>query len=211
MDLPINQVIQGDCLEVLKTFPDKSVDLVLTDPPYNVGFDYGEKHDDNKGDYSNWCASWLAELERVCDGAIVISCGIVNVGMWMKIKEPKWILCWYKPAAMGRSPIGFCNWEPMLLYGKTKGQKGMVDVVKSPIQVMNNTGDHPCPKPIGWGRGFINMLSVEGQTVLDPFLGSGTTAIAAKMEGRNYIGIEISEHYVEIARKRLDSVTQKLI
>lgn len=198
----INKIICGDCLEVMKDIPDKSVDLVLTDPPYNRGFDYGKETDDKRIDYLDWCNSWFNELERISNGAIAISCGQWNLGMWYKIKPPKWIICWWKPASMGGSPVGFANWEPIIFYGKNKGNGG-VDVIRAPIIVRKDIGNHPCPKPVEWAKGLVGLLSNENDLILDPFLGSGTTAVACKHLKRNYIGIEISPEYCKIAEERL--------
>lgn len=197
----MNEIIQGDCIEEMRKFPDKSFDLVLTDPPYNVDFGY-DSIDDKRGDYEVWCREWFKECVRLSD-AILLTPGIVNVGMWSRIAEPKWIVAWLKPAAMGRSPFGFCNWEPVLFYGKTKKQKG-VDVVTAPIIPNRELEDHPCPKPLEWGKSLIDLVTNEGDTVLDPFAGSGTTLVAAKHLKRNYIGIEISEKYCGIVRRRLE-------
>jgi len=195
------RLIPGDCLEVMKTLPDKSVDAVITDPPYNVGFSYSE-YQDTRSDYAQWCSSWFSEMERICSGAIAISCGNVNVAMWCGIKPPKWILCWWKPAAMGRSPVGFCNWEPMLLYGKPKIRNGC-DVVRATIKPDRDLDGHPCPKPLEWGLGFTELLSAQGMTILDPFMGSGTTGVACVQTGRDFIGIEIDPGYFAIAERRI--------
>lgn len=193
----------GDCLQVMRGMADKSVDAVVTDPPYNVDFAYAG-YDDKRTDYPEWCASWLLELERICDGGIAVSCGVVNLAMWCAIKPPKWVMCWWKPAAMGRSPVGFCNWEPILLYGKSKN-RGKTDVVRAPIIVRDDTGNHPCPKPVEWAKGFIDILTKDGMTVFDPFLGSGTTGVAAVQLGRNFIGCEIDPNYFEIAKRRIEA------
>jgi DNA modification methylase len=70
--------------------------------------------------------------------------------------------------------------------------------------------EHPCPKPLDLIRFLIDKFSNASEIVLDPFVGSGTTAVAAKMEGRNYVGIEISEKYCEIARRRVASAPTPL-
>ena len=196
----INKVINGDYLEVMKDIPDKSIDLVLTDPPYNVDFKY-EKYNDKRFDYKEWCKDWFGEIQRISKNQC-ISVGMVNVAMWTKIKEPHWIICWWKPAAMGRSPFGFCNWEPQLFWGKSKKTNGC-DVIRATIKPDRWLDGHPCPKPLEWGLKLIKLLTNKGDTILDPFLGSGTTAVAAKQLKRNFIGIEISKDYCKIANERL--------
>jgi len=82
--LEINKIHQGDCLELLKQIPDNSIDLVVTDPPYNIGKDFAN---DNltKEDFLIWCGKWIKELNRVVDvgGAIYLSLG------WQCVAEIK--------------------------------------------------------------------------------------------------------------------------
>jgi site-specific DNA-methyltransferase (adenine-specific) len=191
----------GDCLDVLRTLEPGSVDAVVTDPPYNVGFKYASV-DDNRSDYAEWCGAWFALLGRACRGPIALTPGMVNVAMWCGIRPPKWIIAWHKPAAMGRSPVGFCNWEPALLYGKPHHQRGC-DVVRATIKPDRDLDGHPCPKPVQWGVGFVELLTVAGMTVLDPFAGSGTTGVACARTGRNFIGVEIDPTYHAIAQRRI--------
>jgi site-specific DNA-methyltransferase (adenine-specific) len=202
------RIEQADCLEFMAGLGAGSVDAVITDPPYNVGFQYNTGND-KRVDYPEWCAAWFAECKRVVgDGPIVISTGNVNVAMWCKIEIPKWILCWWKPAAMGRSPVGFCNWEPMLLYGKPTKHDGC-DVIRATIKPDAALDGHPCPKPIDWGIGFVRLITTEGATVLDPFCGSGTTGVACIQTGRNFIGCDSEPKYVEIARRRCEEAAMQ--
>ena len=196
----------GDCLEIMKSIPDKSIDAVITDPPYNVGLSYNT-HDDSMSNYLSWCSNWYTELNRVSD-CIFISCGIVNLETWAKIAKPKWVLAWLKEGAMGRSPFGFCNWEPILFYGKSQTNK-KTDVFKAPIIVRDDTGNHPCPKPIKWASGLISYTN-DKSTILDPFMGSGTTGVACIQTGRNFIGCEIDPGYFKIAEKRIHDAQQQM-
>lgn len=184
-------IYHGDCREILPYLP--KVDLVLTDPPYNVGLNYS--NGDNRKDYKEWCNDWFLKLPS--DNK-AISCGIANINVWPK---PTWVLCWHKPASMGRCIVGFNNWEPILFYGKVPSQ--IVDVFKASIIPSKELVNHPCPKPIQWGLWLISHLSKDKHTILDPFMGSGTTLVAAKQLGRKAIGIEIEQRYCDIAIKRL--------
>ena len=197
----------GDNLAVLPTLPDASVDAVVTDPPYNVGLKY-TTHNDQKADYEEWCRDWFAELKRVCVGPILISCGIVNLGMWHRIEQPRWCLCWWKPASTCRSAVGFNNWEPVLLYGSGWARNGC-DVIRTteqaalPVNHRAKPIDHPCPKPVEWAAKQLRWFVEAGAVVLDPFLGSGTTALACAAEGRRCVGIEIDPGYFDVACRRL--------
>jgi site-specific DNA-methyltransferase (adenine-specific) len=185
----------GDCLEILPTLG--KVDAVVTDPPYGVGFKYAS-HDDSHAGYAGWCAQWFGALRLVSD-RIAISCGIANLQMWPK---PDWTLCWHKPASMGRCHVGFNNWEPVILYGRSPRQ--IVDVFRATITPDHTLDGHPCPKPLGWGMALVDALSADDETILDPFMGSGTTGVACAKLGRKFIGIEIDEGYFDIACKRID-------
>ena len=191
----------GDCLEVLPGLEAGSVDAVVTDPPYGVDFKY-ESHNDTSDGYSEWCQSWFAHLQAVChSGPIAISCGMSNISQW---KQPTWVLAWYKPAAMGRCAVGFNNWEPILLYGKSMGSQG-ADVIRAQILPDANLEGHPCPKPVGWAIGIINRVAQKCRTVLDPFMGSGTTGVGCVRTGRKFIGIEKEERYFDISVRRIEA------
>ena len=191
---------QGDCLEYLKTLAPGSVDAVVTDPPYNVGFSYSSTND-KRADYAEWCVAWLAQLERVCSGPIAISVGQSNLSMWAKIKPPTWWMAWWKPAAMGRCVVGFNNWEPIALYGKP--HNAGCDVIRATIKPDPSLAGHPCPKPLEWATQQISVLVPSIATILDPFMGSGTTGVACVRTGRNFIGCEIDPGYYAIAQKRI--------
>ena len=190
----------GDCLEVLPTLEAGSVDAVVTDPPYNVGLKYAST-DDNRADYSEWCRRWFIELRRVAF-TVSITCGQSNIGVWAEIENPKWWLAWWKPAAMGRCVVGFNNWEPIALYGKMP--RGACDVIRATITPDPDLEGHPCPKPFEWAKKQVEMMVDDDGTMLDPFMGSGTTGVACVKTGRKFIGIELDRGYFDIAVKRIE-------
>lgn len=194
----------GDCREILPKLP--KVDAIITDPPYNVGYEYSEDVDDNQTaeDYQGWCHSWFWWCKRKSE-RIAVSPGIANIGTWHNIQKPDWVLCWHKPAAMGRCRFGFSNWEPVVVYGKPANAKN--DVFTATIKPDAAVEGHPCPKPLKWGQELVGMMTNEGDVVLDPFAGSGTTLVAAKYSGRRAIGIEINERFAEMIVKRLSQGT----
>jgi site-specific DNA-methyltransferase (adenine-specific) len=190
----------GDCLTVLPSLP--MADAVITDPPYGVGFKYAS-HDDDPAFYSEWRDKWFAMLKDKSD-RIAVSCGVGNLTNW---PTPTWVMCWHKPASMGRCAVGFNNWEPVLLYGKPKGQ--IVDVFRATIVPDKNLRGHPCPKPLEWGVQLVGKLTDQGETVLDPFAGSGTTGVACMQLGRKFIGIEIDPSYFDIACERIENAQRQ--
>jgi site-specific DNA-methyltransferase (adenine-specific) len=206
------KVVCGDALEVLRTLPDGCVDAVITDPPYNVGLEYdGDETGDARPGYAEWCAEWFAELKRACRGPILISCGVANLGVWHAIEPPRWVMCWWKPASSGRCVVGFNNWEPILVYGRPP--RNVCDVIRTtdqaalPVEHKRQAIAHPCPKPVEWARELIRRTTAD--LILDPFAGSGTTGIAAALEGRRAVLIEKEPLYVNITGRRVAKVMAK--
>lgn len=191
----------GDCRDVLPTLG--KVDAVVTDPPYGVGFKYAS-HDDQRDGYEEWSAQWFDACAAIAS-TILMSCGAPNVTMWARLRPFKWQIAWLKPGAMGRSPVGFCNWDPMLLWGP--GVRDSVDVFTAPIIPTAELDGHPCPKPTAWGIEAIKR--VPGETILDPFMGSGTTGVACALLGRRFIGIEIEPRYFDISCKRISEARRQ--
>jgi len=179
-------IYHGDCREIL---PHVKADCVVTDPPYGVGF-RGEEWD---AEIPHW---WLP-LAR--GAAPVVAFTTAPTTMW-DYPRPDWVLCWYRPASSSRSPSGgFNHWSPVLVYGKGSPSPDSINL--HAIQHAQRTGfEHPSPKPEALMRWLVSAW--EG-TILDPFMGSGTTLRAAKDLGREVIGIEIEERYCEIAASRL--------
>ena len=177
------------------------MDLVLTDPPYNISKGYGE-YVDQREDYAAWCWAWLRECLRV-SRCVLLTPGTPNLKQYMTYEvAPDWVHCWYKPnATMGGKSRWVNVWEPVLRYGGKWGH--FHDSLNLSIGRQRDTGNHPCPKPIKWAEWCVTACSKENELILDPFLGSGTTLVAAQRLGRRAIGVEIDEAYCEIAAKRL--------
>jgi site-specific DNA-methyltransferase (adenine-specific) len=181
-------IYHADAREILPLLEPGSVDLVLTDPPYGVGL----------ADWDNlphW--DWLDECQRISP-LILFTPGIAN--LW-KYPPADWVIGWAKPGSTRRNGTGgFNHWEPVLQYGS---HKWMVDLIYLPACVNHSldSGDHPSSKPLALYRWLIERVA--GHTILDPFMGSGTSLRAAKDLGRKAIGIEIEERYCEIAARRM--------
>jgi site-specific DNA-methyltransferase (adenine-specific) len=186
----------GDCVELL---PMLKADVAITDPPYNVGLDYS--NGDKRTDYKEWCAAWFGML-RAMTKAVALTPGTMNVGMWYQIENPAWMLAWNKPACMGNSPFGVCNFEPILFWGKARRNSGC-DVITAPVVPDKSVQGHPCPKPVMWAKKLSVLMAEQNETVIDPFCGSGTTLLAAKQLNRRAIGIECDERFCEMAVNRL--------
>lgn len=199
-------IYHGDAREVL---PGLAADVILTDPPYAVGLGYDEYDDSPRA-----LAALVADVHPLMLAAapvVALTPGVANIHAWPR---PRWTLCWRSTNAAGSTGYwGFNEWQPVMVYGTdpylSLGMGRRPDVVSvassfdSEWHALKNEG-HPCPKPLGaWKMILVRVCPVEGATVLDPFMGSGTTLRAAKDLGRKAIGIELSERYCEIAAKRM--------
>ena len=193
-------IYHGDCREILPELP--KVDLVLSDPPYGVGINYGE-YTDSPETYWDWFLPTLDLMKSAADGVVITHRqeAIKHITDWDH-------LCvWNKPLAFGYAIKGWlAHWEPIFIFGTqpnikiNPNSKPARSDVFTVSPVPNNTG-HPCPKPLKLISEI--MRTFQGDVICDPFMGSGTTLVAAKQLGRKCIGIEIEEKYCEIAVKRL--------
>jgi site-specific DNA-methyltransferase (adenine-specific) len=190
-------IYNADCRDILPLLA--KVDLVLTDPPYGVNFVY-QSYDDSLDSWRALMVSLVGWVKQNSSMGIMPSCQIKQLEWIYSHIPPDWLICWYKGSPGHAAFVGFNDWEPMLVYGKPKGLQ-MHDYMQAQPEPFNNC--HPCPKPVGWAEWFIARASKSGGLILDPFMGSGTTLVAAKQLGRRAIGIEIEEKYCEIAVRRL--------
>lgn len=229
----INKVICGDSLSVLKKLPDKCIDLVLTDPPYGLNFRSPWPKEERKKDFIKndkpeelvpLIQKVIPELIRVLedDGEIYWFCGggggsPVLAWAWLEFKkfEPalrvKNLLVWDK-MYVGLGWDWRFQYETIFQLVKGKGIKNIDRSASNIIRakkVIPKFGDHPTPKSIGVCLEILKRKPCK--IVLDPFLGSGTTAVAAKMLNRNFIGIEISERYCQMAQERINNVQPNLL
>jgi site-specific DNA-methyltransferase (adenine-specific) len=187
-------IYHGDSLEIMPSVG--PVALTLTDPPYNVGLDYSDG--DDRADYADWTRRWLALAPR----PLVVTPGMVNMALWFSIEAPLWTCAWVKPNQSSPSRIGGFNaWEPLLVYGKPSKRVGQ-DAWTMSIGQQEDIGGHPCPKYLPFWRRIVQAFTEPGDVLLDPFMGTGTTLIAAKDLGRRAIGIELDERWCEQAAIR---------
>ena len=261
MNLPINQIICGDCLEVMKGLPDKCIDLTVTSPPY-----------DDLRTYNgfNWDFEGVAkELYRITkDGGVVvwvvgdrvingsetlipfnqalyfkqIGFNIHDTMIYQKNAMPfpeqtRYIQCFEYMFVMSKGKPKSCNMikEPTRVANRIKNKKSSCnrnkDGTTTPMKYETGKDErnkwnvwvyevgynkttkdkeafkHPAMFPEALARDHIISWSNKGDIVLDPFVGSGTTCKMAILNGRNYLGIDISEEYCEIARKRIAKYT----
>ncbi len=220
----INKVHQGDCLEVMKQIPDKSVDLVLTDPPYGMNYQSARRtatpqFEKIENDVSlEWVKPFLKEVYRVLkdNTHIYLFCNDYAISDFRKELElvgftPKRTLVWVKNNHTSGDLEGdYGNKTEFIIYAQ-KGRRALNG--KRETNVLNAkrvpTMVHPTEKPIDLFAFLIRKSTEEADIVLDPFLGSGTTAVAAVELKRKFIGIELSPEYCKIAEERIKVAQSK--
>lgn len=243
--LPINEIIHGDCLKVMESFPDKSIDMILCDLPYGMTA-------------CSWDSvipfgSLWGQYERIIKNnkAIVLFGNQPFTGMLvmsnLKLFKYEWIwdkgvsgsfaIAKYQPLKTHENILVFGNGkvpynpqmlrrtEPSRIGGVSRSKQGGQEIKYNPDKLSskkiytdafpksiqyfsprtskNDRGDHPTQKPIALFEYLIKTYTQPGEIVLDNCIGSGTTAIACMNTGRNFIGIELEEKYVEISKERI--------
>lgn len=206
----LNKIYNEDCLITMKGMDDDSIDCIITDPPYNAKDIGPNKRVYSLGqmqlpeeEYKEFCRKWFVEAARISK-RIIFTPGISNICFY---PQPYWVICWHKPAAVSFNRMGGFNaWEPIFVYGKMpKGKKiGQDYYLCNTLNFAKGIeADHPCPKPLKFMQWIVHNFSNEGELIYDPFMGSGTTAIAALKYKRNYLGSEINPAYCEMIEKRI--------
>ena len=244
-----NSITQGDSLELLKKIPDKSIDLVFADPPYNLQLrdtlyrpdqttveavtNDWDKFDTYQA-YDEFCLVWLKECKRVLkDGGALwvigsyhnilrLGTSIQNLGFWI-LNDIIWhktnpmpnfrgtrftnaheTLLWCTTSRKAKYTFNYQNLKE-LNEGKQMRSDWHIPICagKERLRKDNNQRSHPTQKPEALLYRIMVSSTNTGDTVLDPFLGSGTTAVMAKKLQRNFIGFEQDKDYIKLAKKRL--------
>jgi len=248
--IKLNSILQGDCIKKMKELPKESVDLVITDPPYNVSgkskldlaknttggpwYKMDEKWDMFKDylAYLDFTREWTREANRLLTktGSMLICCSYHGLGeILISLKELNYkilnIIIWRKTNPMPnvtkrtlthstefvvwaiKSPGWTFNYYDMKKYAQGKQLRDVWEfpLCQGPQRIKNKSGRaaHPTQKPIELISRIVEMASKKDDVVLDPFLGTGTTAVAADKLQRKWIGIENNPEYVKIAKNRI--------
>jgi len=270
----VDKVFLGDCEQVLRKFPDNSVDLIFTSPPYadQRKRTYGGVRPD---EYVDWFLPRAKQFLRVLKptGTFILNIKERVVGgerhtyvieLILRMREQGWLwteeFIWHKKNSYpGKWPNRFRDsWERLLQFNKQRKFNMYQEVVMVPVgdwaqdrlanlsetdKIRDESGvesgfgknvsnwlgrdlvypnnvvhmatecsnrHHSAAFPVDLPTWFIKLFTVEGDVVLDPFIGSGTTAVAAKQLGRKYVGIDISEEYCRISEERIVQVQPRL-
>lgn len=232
-------IYNGDCTVEMQKIANDSVDLILTDPPYNLGnfminrstnlAKMRENFFANAGwdnlEFDEWVErmdSFFEDAARIIKtgGSMIIFMSIIKVETIIKLAEKhgfyyKTTGIWHKLNPMPRNMnLHFVNSTEAWIYFTYKkktgtfnnGNKMIHDFIETSV-VSNGekkAGKHPTQKPIALLEHFVKLLSNEGDLVVDPFMGSGSTGVVCKKLGRNFVGVEFDKEYYEIAQRRIE-------
>jgi DNA modification methylase len=212
----------GDCLEVMKSIPDKSIDLVLTDPPYNIARNNNFSTMGRAGiDFGEWdkgfdLFSYIDQVSRILkkDGSFVVFNDWKNLGAIADYAEKQGFdtkdmirLEKSNPMPRNRDRRYITDYECAIWFVK-KGAKWTFNRQDSKYQrpkfvASIESGLHPTQKNLSLMENLVKIHSNQGDMVIDPFMGSGTTGVACKNLGRKFIGIEQDANYFGIAKNRI--------
>lgn len=220
--MELNTIHQMDCLDGLRKMEAESVDLVLTDPPYGISYQSAWRTDKkdrfdmvaNDGQPFVW---WLYDAFRVLKngGGLVCFCrwdvqeDFAKAIQWAGFSIKSQVIWDREAHGLGDLKAAFAPQHDVVWFavkGKFEFKNGRPKSVVRAMRVSADKMVHPTEKPVELMKYFVEKLSSPGDMVLDPFMGSGATAVACQQTSRNYVGFEINDEYVKVAERRL---TQK--
>jgi site-specific DNA-methyltransferase (adenine-specific) len=221
-------LILGDCLDKLKELGDETIDCLITDPPYGTNDEYGKLIKRGNQHTSFNVLGWdreipivfLEEVYRVMKNdtwGFIFTDKKEITTIWRKLEEfgfyPRNTFYWIKS---NKAPTPRSNFKSsvevaiVFTKGRTnkkwKGGGNQNNFITMPFVLGKERVNHPTQKPIKLIKHLINLVTDENDTILDPFMGSGTTVLAAAELNRNCIGIEIDKDYYDISLSRLSNI-----
>lgn len=224
MAMEINTVQNKDCMAGMAAMDSGSVDLVIADPPYfqgegGGGGSFGVRNKNHRTEIDKMMCGisdeCLEQMARVCRRVnMYIFCSVLQIPQYLTFAQRHGykfdILAWHKtnavPACGGKympdtEYIVFVKESGVPLYG-TAATKCKYYVTPTNVKDKRRWG-HPTIKPLQIVQNLITNSTQEGGVVLDPFMGSGTTAVACIRTRRNYIGFELNPEYFEVCQNRI--------
>lgn len=230
------EILNCEALELLEQVESQTVDLVLTDPPYNVDKDYDIYEDDReKVEYWEWMEELMSQYHRVLkdSGALAIVTPLNQQREWYDLIDQSGFqeitgspVIWCHPNHVGFNAArgwNFCVYPIYTLekeggsfqirYGdqmpENCGINTMNYIEKVSPHKKPEMGNHPAQQPVPVYEKIMVRMSPENGEIVDPFLGTGTTAVVAKKWSRHFTGCDISEKYCEIARRRVENTSRR--
>ena len=201
----------SNCMDILPMIPDDAIDAVITDPPYGIGGASGtvglsrsekvsyDSFVDDRQYVQSICVPTIEGCIRLAPVVIVTP----GSKCLTDYPQPDSFGSIIQPATVSLQKWGSADSQPIFYYGRDPRVGKTIQKCSYRLIEPPSCKKHPCSKPIGLMSWLVKRGTLDGQIVLDPFAGSGTTLVAAKQLGRKYIGIEISPEYCKIAEDRL--------
>jgi|SRR3990170_264839 len=224
----LNTIQCIDCIDGLKKIPDNSIDLIIADPPYGISRELNCKNQKlgttaklnfDFGEWDKFDKKWFEIAIKKTKGWIVTFCAKKDIGVYWDILEKNGFvaidsIAWIKPDPLPlNAKSRFLNaWESIVVGKKSGaywGSKYFPNILKFQAP-KGRDRIHPTQKPLGLIEKLIELMTKKNDIVLDPFMGSGTTAVACKQLGRHFIGFEISKEFYELTKKRLNGISERL-
>ncbi len=203
----LTTLYRADCLEVLAAMPPASADLVVVDPPWNLGLEYG-RHDDGMtdADYREWLHRVLTSCGRMARGSVVLLPGwhnLIRLAEMLPSAElvPDACSTW---RCRHRAPTAT---EPLIILRAEAGFRRSPLRLAGLIADADDPGDascHPCPKPVELMAQLVGRWAPDGGLVFDPFSGAGSTLVAARLLQQPAIGVELEGRFCATAARRIE-------
>jgi DNA modification methylase len=222
-ELELNRIYQRDCIEGMRLLPSDSVDVIITDPPYNIKY---TEWDHIEG-YEKWIEDIFVEFKRISRQQIIFFAQDYTK-LFETLDTPYKRFIWHREGGPRGKDVKI-TYEPFYWYGtkdritynritepnpysktdkrlKTERTIGSVWSIPNLVGRKRESVGHPTQKPIKLIDRIVRMTTNPDDIILDPFMGSGTTAVACVKNNRNFIGFETEPEYVQIANQRLESL-----
>lgn len=227
------RLYQGDCLDVLPTLAAQSVDCIVTDPPYGIGYASNrktmlggaERKNDAEFGADEFDPRWMQHAYRVLKNNSFLFCFTRwdMIGQWQDelkragfsiVQRLVWDKCHWKMGDLSNygsqvEDVLLCSKGRAIMFDGGMGRGGNLFRYSSAF-LPEGQYDHPTQKPVNLLRRYIADSTHFGATILDPFMGSGSTGVAAIMEGRQFVGVELMQKYYAIAERRIQNAQPPL-
>jgi|GEM_PF-916116 DNA modification methylase len=206
----INAVICGDAVELIRLIPDKSVDCIVTDPPYGLDT-VGIKNDSDLSLFYTLLPQFHRVLKSDAFFLTFFSTKYLPLVFQNNPFTYFWQIVLYCPHGAVNSPVGYTKFMSCIVFKKghpkvvVRNKDIFQDTPGRAIEPDEGFIDHPAPKPKAFIEELLRMFTRENDLVLDPFAGAGSTLVACKRTGRRFIGFELEEKFCSIARNRLQN------
>lgn len=207
----------GDCRGILPTLG--WMDAVVTDPPYGVDGAVNSKTK-FRGKANNYIG-FIDSVDYVVNSVVPLIVRAILNSRCVVVTPGNKCVCYYpqpdsfgaiyQPASVGLQAFGRCDAQPILYYGRSPygGKRLPSQRCSYVLTETSERNGHPCPKPIGLMKQLVCSVTEPGEKVVDPFMGSGTTGVAAALLGRKFIGIERENYYFDIACRRISEALKQ--